>query len=109
MPDAVSVRQVNGLPTASFRSRLATDTLAFGYVLGATSCTRDLHPLERAHAERTRRKQLSLRLNYFRLRILAHLPGRGYARSTLLYGRLNRSLAVTKAGLFECCFHTNPR
>ena len=53
MPDAVSVRQVNGLPTASFRSRLATDTLAFGYVLGATSCTRDFHPLEtcpcRAH------------------------------------------------------------
>ena len=45
----------------------------------------------------------------FRLKILARLPGRGYARGTLLYGRLNRSLAVTKAGLFECCFHTNPR
>ena len=45
----------------------------------------------------------------FRLKILARLPERGYARSTLLYGRLNRSLAVTKAGLFECCFHTNPR
>ena len=50
-----------------------------------------------------------LDFDYFRLKILARLPGRGYARSTLLYGRLNRSLAVTKAGLFECCFHTNPR
>ena len=50
-----------------------------------------------------------LDFDYFRLKILARLPERGYARSTLLYGRLNRSLAVTKAGLFECCFHTNPR
>ena len=38
-----------------------------------------------------------LDFDYFRLKILARLPGRGYARSTLLYGRLNRSLAVTKA------------
>ena len=58
MPYAVSVRQVSGLPPASFRSRLAADTLALGYVLGATPCTRDFHPLERAHAERT--KKLSL-------------------------------------------------
>ena len=36
MPYAVSVRQVSGLPPASFRSRLAADTLALGYVLGAT-------------------------------------------------------------------------
>ena len=50
-----------------------------------------------------------LDFDYFRLKILACLPERGYARSTLLYGRLNRSLAVTKTGLFECCFHTNPR
>ena len=55
MPYAVSVRQVSGLPPASFRSRLAEDTLALGYVLGATPCTRDFHPLERAHAERTNR------------------------------------------------------
>ena len=54
MPYAVSVRQVSGLPPASFRSRLAADTLALGYVLGATPCTRDFHPLERAHAERNR-------------------------------------------------------
>ena len=53
MPYAVSVRQVSGLPPASFRSRLAADTLALGYVLGATPCTRNFHPLERAHAERT--------------------------------------------------------
>lgn len=53
MPYAVSVRQVSGLPPASFRSRLAADTLALGYVLGATPYTRDFHPLERAHAERT--------------------------------------------------------
>lgn len=53
MPYAVSVRQVSGLPPASFRPRLAADTLALGYVLGATPCTRDFHPLERAHAERT--------------------------------------------------------
>lgn len=56
MPYAVSVRQVSGLPPASFRSRLAADTLALGYVLGATPCTRDFHPLERAHAERTNKK-----------------------------------------------------
>ena len=56
MPYAVSVRQVSGLPPASFRSRLAADTLALGYVLGATPCTRDFHPLERAHAERTTKK-----------------------------------------------------
>ena len=59
MPYAVSVRQVSGLPPASFRSRLAADTLALGYVLGATPCTRDFHPLERAHAERTKKPGLS--------------------------------------------------
>lgn len=58
MPYAVSVRQVSGLPPASFRSRLAADTLALGYVLGATPCTRDFHPLERAHAERTKKGAL---------------------------------------------------
>ena len=57
MPYAVSVRQVSGLPPASFRSRLAADTLALGYVLGATPCTRDFHPLERAHAERTKKNR----------------------------------------------------
>ena len=72
MPYAVSVRQVSGLPPASFRSRLAADTLALGYVLGATPCTRDFHPLERAHAERTqskgRRQMTVCGLFYFNLR-----------------------------------------
>ena len=36
--------------------RFMADTLALGYVLGATPCTRDFHPLERAHAERTMKK-----------------------------------------------------
>ena len=36
--------------------RFMADTLALGYVLGATPCTRDFHPLERAHAERTNKK-----------------------------------------------------
>ncbi|HBC69092.1 MAG TPA: hypothetical protein DCZ56_01920 [Sutterella sp.] len=54
MPDAIPIRRISGLPPASFRFHLAMDTLAIGYVLGATSCTRDFHPLERAHAGRTR-------------------------------------------------------
>ena len=53
MPDAVPVRQVSGLPPASFRFRLAVDTLALGYALGATSCARDFHPLDHAHAGHT--------------------------------------------------------
>ena len=56
MPDAVSVRQVSGLPRASFRFHLAMDTLASSYALGATSCARDFHPLERAHAEHTKKR-----------------------------------------------------
>ena len=55
MPDAISIRRISGLPPASFRFHLAMDTLAIGYVLGATSCTRDFHPLERAHAGRTKK------------------------------------------------------
>ncbi len=57
---------------------------------------------EEALSERTAYGFLDF--NYFRLKTLARLPGRGYVRSILLYKRLNRSLAVTKAGLFECCF-----
>ena len=37
MPDVISVRQTRSLPPASFRFRLAVDTLAFGYVLLALS------------------------------------------------------------------------
>lgn len=53
MPYAVPVRQVGGLPPASFRFHLAVDTLALGYALGATSCARDFHPLDHAHAGHT--------------------------------------------------------
>ncbi len=55
MPDAVPVRRTNGLPRASFRFHLAMDTLASGYALGATPCARDFHPLDCAHARRTRK------------------------------------------------------
>ena len=54
MPNAVPVRQVSGLPRASFRSCLATDTLASSYALGATSCARDFPPLDHAYAGRTK-------------------------------------------------------
>ncbi|KAB7649351.1 hypothetical protein GBM95_12190, partial [Sutterella seckii] len=43
-PDEVSVRQVSGLPRASFRFRLTTDTLASGCELGTTSCSSGLSP-----------------------------------------------------------------
>lgn len=54
MPDVVLVHRISGLPRASFRFHLAMDTLASDYALGATSCARDFHPLERAHAGRTK-------------------------------------------------------
>ena len=56
MPYAVPVRQVGGLPPASFRFHLAVDTLALGYALGATSCARDFHPLDHAHAGHTEKR-----------------------------------------------------
>ena len=44
------------------------DTLTLGYVLGATPCTRDFHPLERAHAERTKKNAVkSLPITAFSL------------------------------------------
>ena len=59
----VSVRQARGLPVvslfphpASFRFRLAADTLAFGYTLPTTGWVRDFHPLETCAAGRTKRK-----------------------------------------------------
>ena len=53
LPNVISVRQTKSLPRASFRFHLAMDTLAFGYVLPTTGCTKDFHLLEYAHAERT--------------------------------------------------------
>ena len=49
----VSVRQARGLPPASFRFRLTTDTLAFGYILPATGQIPDFHRLETCAAGRT--------------------------------------------------------
>ena len=59
---AVSVRQARGLPVvslfphpASFRFRLTTDTLAFGFLLPATRRIRVFHPLETCAAGRTQK------------------------------------------------------
>ena len=59
---AVPVRQARGLPVvslfphpASFRFRLTTDTLAFGYLLPATGRIRVFHPLETCAAGRTQK------------------------------------------------------
>ena len=58
----VSVRQVRGLPVvslfphpASFRFRLTTDTLAFGFLLPATGRIRVFHPLDTCAAGRTQK------------------------------------------------------
>jgi len=42
---------------ASFRSHLAMDILAFGYVLPTTGRTGDFHSLERASAKRTMKNE----------------------------------------------------
>ena len=53
---AVPVRQVGGLLTASFRFHLTMDTLAVRLCTSSLSTrTRDFHPLENAHAGRTKR------------------------------------------------------
>lgn len=51
------VRQAKGLPPASFRFHLAMDTFAFGYALPATGRAWDFHPLDFAHAGRTKLKE----------------------------------------------------
>ena len=53
-PDMIPVRRARALPPPSFRFRLATDTLGFGYDLPAAGRSRDFHPLERALAGRTK-------------------------------------------------------
>ena len=44
---------------ASFRFRLTTDTLAFGYLLPATGRIRVFHPLETCAAGRTHQRRVS--------------------------------------------------
>ena len=52
----VSVRQVRGLPTASFRFHLTMDTLAVQLCASSLPTrTRDFHPLEPAHGGRTKK------------------------------------------------------
>ena len=62
----VPVRQVKGLPTASFRFHLTMDTLAVQLCTSSLPTrTRDFHPLERAHGAQTRqgRQQTAAGLN----------------------------------------------
>ena len=82
MPDEVSVRQVSGLPRASFRFRLTTDTLASGYELGATSCSRDFHPLKFAHAGHTKKAPPGACLRGFSVPSFSLFPG-AYTRKNL--------------------------
>ena len=70
----VSVRQARGLPMvslfphpASFRFRLATDTLAFGYTLPTTGRVRVSHPLETCAAGHTKKIRQALILNAYRI------------------------------------------
>ena len=54
----VSVRQVRGLPTASFRFHLTVNTLAVQLCASSLPTrTRDFHPLEPAHGGRTRNER----------------------------------------------------
>ena len=56
----VSVRQVRGLPTASFRFHLTVNTLAVQLCASSLPTrTRDFHPLEPAHGGRTRTRRSS--------------------------------------------------
>ncbi|WP_222427939.1 hypothetical protein [Sporomusa sp. KB1] len=54
MPDAVSVRQARDLPPPSFTLHLTMDALGLGYTLPTTGRVRDFHPLDCAHAGRTK-------------------------------------------------------
>lgn len=72
---AVSVRQARGLPVvslfphpASFRFRLATDTLAFGYLLPTTGRIRGFHPLETCAAGRTKQNPSPFGLGFLEIR-----------------------------------------
>ena len=56
----ISVRRARVLPLPSFRFRLTTDTLGFGYDLPAAGRSRDFHPLERALAGRTMKQAESV-------------------------------------------------
>ncbi|WP_418583646.1 hypothetical protein, partial [Parasutterella excrementihominis] len=48
---------VNGLPRASFSRNLAVQALPLAMCLAPPPALRDFHPVEFAHAERTRKTQ----------------------------------------------------
>ena len=60
MPETVSVRKVNGLPRASFSRNLAVQALPLAMCLAPPPAFRDFHPIEFAHAERTKIEQPGL-------------------------------------------------
>ena len=69
----ISIRQTRDLPVvslfphpASFRFAVACNTLAFGYILPTTGRIRDFHPLERALAGRTIKKEKSFDFSFNR-------------------------------------------
>ena len=60
----VSVRQVRGLPTASFRFHLTVNTLAVQLCASSLPTrTRDFHPLEPAHGGRTKYRHFAKKQN----------------------------------------------
>ena len=62
MPETVSVRKVNGLPRASFSRNLAVQALPLAMCLAPPPALRDFHPVEFAHAERTRKREAAASL-----------------------------------------------
>jgi len=68
MPDAVSVRQAGDLPPPSFTLHLTMDALGLGYALPATGRARDFHPLDCAHAGRTKKKRRAVKLSSFKFK-----------------------------------------
>ena len=64
MPETVSVRKVNGLPRASFSRNLAVQALPLAMCLAPPPALRDFHPVEFAHAERTRKSPADAGLTF---------------------------------------------
>jgi hypothetical protein len=69
------------LPPPSFTLHLAVDALGLGYTLPTTGRVRDFHPLDCAHAGRTKTKALPV---YFQQQSLFHKSNRQYTCSYLL-------------------------
>ena len=55
LPETVPVRKVYGLPRASFSRNLAVQVLPLAMCLAPPPALRDFHPVEFAHAERTKK------------------------------------------------------